>query len=331
MTDSVIFCATAKTGLGHLRRSTNIAAALHERNRDLPLTLCSNAPVAGLAVGEAAYFSNTVVQPRAEMAAWLADGGGDGPVVVDTAVLPGLHRVARPLCLVLRATVADKVTRFALEDGRTWDLVCVPNPASRWLPDGALLPARRIEAVGWIYRRPEATAQERAGTPRLLVAAGGGGGADAGSAFGAAVDALVAKVRAALPGPLDVILASGPRADGDAAITGADRVLDADPDLHQAFAGADLVISTAGYNSVLELACTDVPVLFVPIARTYDDQAARARYWAPRLGLCHEPSDPGRSAAWMTEVLRSRRRRAPADPGPSGAAACAGLIEGLMA
>jgi predicted glycosyltransferase len=140
---------------------------------------------------------------------------------------------------------------------------------------------------------------------------------------------LIAACRAALQEPIEVLQVLGPRAAADAVLAQAEGIVRPGPDLPERFAGADLVISAAGYNSILELACTDVCVLLVPVRRTYDDQFGRALRWERRLGLCHRPAEHERSVGWMVQVLRTSRRRPAVELGPSGAALCAALIEEL--
>ena len=124
--------------------------------------------------------------------------------------------------------------------------------------------------------------------------------------------------------------AVGPNARRGWSIPAVDETIEPGPTLHNLFTQADLIISTAGYNSVLELACTDVPVLFMPIGRYSDDQYKRARQWGPRVGLCYDRADRDRAIEWMADVTDQRLRRAPVDLGPSGAPACAALIEALL-
>ncbi len=90
---------------------------------------------------------------------------------------------------------------------------------------------------------------------------------------------------------------------------GVDEILKPGPELHNLFSKVDLVISAAGYNTVLELACTDVPVLLVPVPRYTDDQEKRARLWGKGLGMCYFPDQKEISVQWMTEVLEKRSRR----------------------
>ena len=153
----------------------------------------------------------------------------------------------------------------------------------------------------------------------FLIASGGGGSGDTGAAFRKEVEQLIRRLRALTDLPLDFVQAVGPRASIDARIPGVDRSISPGPRLHEVFTKMDLVISTVGYNSVLELACTDVPALLVPIPRTYDDQEKRAKRWGPRLGLSHSMDHSSCSAHWIAMTLRARQRRQPVDVGCSGA------------
>lgn len=153
MARAIAFCATGKTGLGHLRRIANIARAVRERDPARSMALLTNAPVEALPPEDGALFRRIEVTPRQAMARRLSTRDS-GPVVVDTAVLPRLHAVERPLCLVLRETIPERLPGFRLENGRPWDLIVLPQPAGEWRPDPDLVPARRVAAVGYIYRRP---------------------------------------------------------------------------------------------------------------------------------------------------------------------------------
>jgi predicted glycosyltransferase len=331
---TIAFCATGKTGLGHLRRIANIARAVREREAARPIDLLTNAAVEVLPPEERALFRSIEVMPRQEMPRRLL-AADSGTVVVDTVVLPGLHVIAGPLCLVLRETVRERLAAFRLEDGRAWDLIVLPQPPGEWRPDPDLVAARRVEAVGYIYRKPRAQHDPRDGgeatsrPPRVLIASGGGGSEGTAHAFRIEVGQLVEALREERRAPLEVVQALGPRVPDQAAVPGADAIWRPGADLHEGFAGADLVISAVGYNSVLELACTDVPVLLVPIARTYDNQEKRGRLWEERLGLCHRPEEPERSVRWMSATLAERQRRPPMDLGPSGAMRCAALLAEL--
>lgn len=320
--EQVTFCATGKTGLGHLRRVATIARALSSLDARRPIQLVVNAPVTGLPEADLAVFDRIDIRPRDTMAEFVADGSG--PVVVDTAVVPGIEDVARPLALILRETPADACSRFTLPAGRPWDLLLIPNPAEGWAPPPDTPPSVRAVWTGWVRRPPPQ--RESQARPRLLIASGGGGSPATAQAFAGMAAPIVAAVRRAAP-DAEIIQNLGPRAPAVARVSGVDRVIHAGGGLDAAFASADLVISTAGYNSVLELAQLDTPALLAPVARTHDDQARRAADWGPLLGAAYTPEG---AAEWAAETIAARRRRRPVDLGASGAEAAARAIRELV-
>jgi len=320
------FCATGRKGLGHLRRITNIVRVLKQTTPRLSLSLVTNAPPAGMTAAEAGLFEDISVVERSDMAGFLAEQQAQA-VVIDTAVLPGISQLDARLGLLLRETREAQLHRFALEQDRQWDLLMIPNPADHWQPDPQRVPARYTETVGWIYRRSQVPPQQPGETvakqPRILVASGGGGGA---GEFLIEVERLINALKNRPNLSLAVSQVIGPRASADAAIAAVDEYLRPGPNLHELFSRFDLVISAAGYNSTLELACTDVPVLFIPIKMTYDDQAVRARYWASCLGHCHDAAQLDTSLDWVARVLTGRQRRTPIDLGTSGATTASEVI-----
>lgn len=312
----VWFCATGRTGLGHLRRVSTIAQALSRRRGRPADALLTNATLAGV-VADRAVFGAVERRDRDTMASSLPRGA---VAVVDTAVVPGIESHDGPLVLVLRETPGDRVGRFRLPGGRPWDLVIVPNPRDHWMPDDGLGP--RVEPTGWIYRKaPRGTTST--GKAEVLIATGGGGGEEIAATLRETIDPILAAARRR--GTFTAVQAVGPLTPEAGLLECADRMVDPGGDLHSRFARADAVISTAGYNSVLELAALDVPALLVPIPRSIDDQAARARLWGPRLGNCHE-GDAAASASWLADTLAVRRRREPWPLGPSGEDQAADLI-----
>lgn len=336
VTGTLAFCAASKLALGNFQRVTNIAAALAERRPDIPLALLTNSGRGADWARRTALYHDVSVADRRTMAARLRQDP-PGAVAVSTMAVPDLEAVDAPLCLILREVMPAKLAGFRLGKGRQWDLVIVPNPAGEWLPDAETVGAKRTEAVGWIYRLPaHATraasdgAAPRSDRPLVLVTSGGGSGDDEHDPLTAEIAHLLGRLRHASGADLEIVHARGPNARPGWSIPGADRTIEPGPALHDLFAEADLVVSTAGYNSVLELACTDVPVLLLPIGRYSDDQHKRARQWGPRLGLCHDPERREDTIRWMAGILDVRRRRPAVDLGPSGAGACAALLEGLL-
>jgi predicted glycosyltransferase len=317
------FCATGKTGLGHLRRCATIARAMRLLEPDQPIALATNATIAGVEDADRAAFSliETVVE-RGEFAARIK-ACGNGPVVVDTAILPGLAALDRPLALILRETPPERVAQFRLEAGRPWDQVIIPNPRDHWLPEIDREFSRGVSPVGWIYRSTPESPRRGDGPVRVLVATGGGGTAQTATALKEEIDPVIAAARGAAKRPFVVVQAIGPRAAPEGRLDEADETFDPGGELNREFARADITISTAGYNSVLELATSGTPTLLIAIPRNIDDQAARARLWGPRLGACHKPDAPAESSAWLTRRIDAATRRAPWDLGPSGCSAAA--------
>lgn len=322
------FCATGKSGLGHLRRTTNIAAALRARAPEQPLALITNATVSGLAMRELELFDEIVCAPRTSMANVLA-GMRQGPVVIDTAVIEGAGVLPDPLCLVLRETTAAKLPDFRLFNGRLWDRVIIPAPRDHWSPCPEAIGASAIVHAGWIYRSGGTGGlpplEPRHGVPRILVATGGGGTPETALALKQELDAVLAALKANGPG-VEILQVAGPRLGPEGRLAGAGRRVDVGSRLNEAFADSDVVITTVGYNSILELAGLTTPALLVPIPRTYDDQSVRAEQWGPRLGLAHRNGDALRSASWLRAILASAERRPAVDLGPSGDAAAAETI-----
>jgi predicted glycosyltransferase len=330
----VVFCATGKSGLGHLRRVTNVVAALRQMRPDLFVGLISNAEINGLSQEEQVGFSYIGQTAREQMATHLKELSS-GPVIVDTAVLPGLETLDVPLCLILRETVEERLGDFRLPNGREWDLVCVPNPADHWLPDGTKIGAKRIEAVGWIFRQTTAAfnaaqSDPAFGTRCILVASGGGGNRNSAAKLKSEIEVLLQLVRQQCPFAIHVAQVVGPRLTDDGALLKVDEWINAGSRLNDLFSQFDLVISTAGYNSVLELAGLQVPVLLVPITRSLDDQTARSRRWADVMGMAHVEGKARESAQWIAQTLERRTRRPPVKLDTDGSARCASLILELM-
>jgi predicted glycosyltransferase len=335
MKRTITFCARANDGLGKLQRVNNVVRALRDQWPNIPLSLVTDAKRETHSAEEIALYQKIEMASRSKMTQRLLSMDLD-VVVVGGLVLPNLHLVDAPLCLILREVLPAKLERYRLEGGRPWDLIVLPNPVDEWVPDPEAVPARRIEAVGWIYRRPALQKLEESEAngpywifmkhPMVLITAGAGSGGHRPEAFCQHMEGLIKGLREMVAKPVTVVQVRGPLAPNEWRIAGVDEVICPGPNLHNLFPSADLVISAVGYNTVLELACTDVPSLLVPIERYTDDQQKRARHWGPSLGLCHDSSDPQRSIQWMAEVLQSGVRRPAVDLGPSGASASAAMI-----
>ena len=322
----IAFAGTCRSGLGHLRRLVSIATRTRSVLPGAEITLVTNAPPAGVPSGELGLFAHVTICAREEMGRAMADGGFD-LALVDTVVLPGFAAFGGPAALVLRETPAPLLERFRRDGGRPWDTVIVPNPAGHWSPELGPDFAREVDPVGWILRRAgPRRSGEGAG---IVVATGGGGTEETRRPLYALLDSVLSTARRMADPPFRVRQALGPRAAEDA-LAQADEIFDPGGDLDAVFRAADLVISTAGYNSVLELASTDTPALLAAIPRSLDDQAARVRAWGPRLGHGLDPDRPEEAAAWLADRIDNPRRRAPVELGPDGAMAAARCVERML-
>lgn len=312
----ICFLVTAKSGLGHIRRSLTIAARLRAIGPTCKLHLISNAPPDGMSGDELRCFDTIQVLDRDQMA-HAAVRTGAKVLVLDTLTVPGIERTGLQLVLVLREAPVDKLARFCLAEGKPWDLVLVANPPAHWMPRPHEFETRSMLATGWIYRQSQARPAARRSVPKVLVATGGGGTAETAHSLYQTIDGVLATSRRNAA-PFEVVQAVGPRARPFGQLAEADQAIDPGAALNEHFHDADVVISTVGYNSVLELAMTDTPSLLVPIPRSIDDQEARARHWAGALGACLDANNPDAAAAWLVRTLTERRRRPPVDLGPSG-------------
>lgn len=278
----IAFLGTSRSGLGHLRRIANIAVQVARRDPKMRLSLLTNAEPAALSPAEVACFSQILVCEKTDMSAVLAKTQVT-LAVADTMTLPGIGAYRGHSVLILRETPSDRLERFRREDGRAWDCVIVPNKVAHWMPSLTSDFANKVEAAGWILR-PTGVRASRETSTGIVLATGGGGTADTRAQLYPLLSELLVKAKARSNLGFHVRQALGPRSGG-AALADADEVFDPGAQLNSVFRQADLVISTAGYNSVLELASTDTPALIVPISRSLDDQMARIRLWGPRLGF----------------------------------------------
>jgi hypothetical protein len=323
-TRSIAFFASARSGLGHLQRIGIIAGALRDRGFAGEVSLFCNADASGLSKRALRRFNRVVVTDRDSMAA-AARATGPTLAVSDMMVVPGLAGVGQRKALILRETPPDRIGKLALDAHETWDRIIVPNPPDHWMP--RLCPgfSNAATAVGWITRQAPCRdiSGKRGG---VLLATGGGGTAETRAQLYPVLGRIICAAQRRVG--FRVRQALGPRAAGDA-LPEADEIVDPGAHLDRLFQTAGVVISTAGYNSVLELACTDTPTLLVAIPRSFDDQQARVRRWGPVLGHGLMPGREAEAAEWLADQVTRPKRRAPVDLGPDGAVQAAEILAGM--
>ncbi|WP_425101514.1 hypothetical protein [Tropicibacter sp. S64] len=286
--------------------------------------LYCNAEATGALGGGLGAFDRVIVVDRGGMAE-AAHRARATLAVSDMMVVPGLRNVARRRVLILRETPEDRIPKLALEGGVAWDRIIVPNPANHWIPPRHAVLSCKVDSVGWIARKT--TPRRPDDTPvGVLLATGGGGTPETRAALYPVLSRVIRMAQSKVPFRLNQAL--GPRAAGEA-LPEADQLLDPGSRLDALFQRADVVLSTAGYNSVLELAGTDTPALLAAIPRSFDDQQARVRQWGPGLGHGLEPGQEQAAADWLADRVAHPRRRPPVDLGPDGAVRAAELLSML--
>ncbi|MCZ8150807.1 MAG: hypothetical protein O9292_00200 [Rhodobacteraceae bacterium] len=314
-TNAIIFFATSKSGLGHLRRSATIARALRRAAPGRSLRLVTNAAPQGLDPEDLSAFDTISVADRAAMPS--AAGAGPFTAVLDTMNLPELEAATTPRILILRETPDAHLPRFQPAQ-HPWTRVLIANPADHWRPEMPEGSNQGIVSVGWIYRNADMAAAAARSRPQLLIATGGGGTAQTSADLYAQIGNILSRLRARCPIPFDAVQAIGPRAKDFGQVPGIDQIIDPGGGLNRLFHTADAVISTAGYNSVLELATTSTPTHLIAIPRSIDDQDARIRLWSRRLAIPQAIDEEQKNGDWLARALHQRLRRPPVALGPSG-------------
>src|SRR5919106_1911092 len=192
----IAICVSCRIALGKLRRVTNIAAALREYG-DVRLSLLADSGskevAQSLMAKEVGLFDDVENVQSTRMADRLNSMNPD-IVVVDTMRVRNLHAVESQLCLILREVIAAELRKFSLAEGRPWDLVILPHPANHWTPDPGVISAKKIESVGWIYRRPTVYGKQniiKDNTRTVLITMGGGSGEDRGNEINSEIAALL--------------------------------------------------------------------------------------------------------------------------------------------
>ena len=133
----------------------------------------------------------------------------------------------------------------------------------------------KMHFVGRIARPPQ---HSPAGNTqgRIVVTGGGGGGRRMVNFYNLVLEAL-AQARREDP-HLECMLVTGPLFTDWRELRCVDgiKILPFVADMPELFASADLVISSAGYNTAAEVESAGVRAIFVPAPRSHDDQQARA-------------------------------------------------------
>ena len=353
-----------RRGLGHWMRSCNLARALRELDPGTEARIFTlSEPQADfvpahVSVGVApAPPSRTSGGSKADdeesaARAWARDVETFAPdlIVYDTVLpkRPDLEPAApgaRRAFVMRRSKPERQAQLFAHPLLPRLDAILVPHGREEFGHEVPAEIAERTHFVGPIARLPDPAQQGvlrgryRLDADAFLVVStpGGGGFADAAERFFDRVTEIHRALRARLP-TLRHLVVGGPRFAGRRRDEPGLEWLESEPQLVDLLALADLVVAEGGYNTVHELRLLGVPAVFLPSARSHDDQLERVQRLADAgvglafdedhddrevaaavLALC---SDPTRLAA-----MRERHRRDPVRPGNRRAAE---LLHGLV-
>lgn len=340
-----LFQAHSRRGLGHLARGLNLAREIRAR-----------APAAEIVFHVSNLGAASFCPP--EYRCLVADGApGATPwpealalvrpdaAVFDTVLRP--EDVFAATCrrvFVLRKTYGERhgdlLSSGALDE---IDLVLVPHEEAEF--ENPLPPQvrRRTAFVGPIVRLPDPAAQAAlrrkygiaAGDFVLTSTAGGGGFEETASRLFDTVWEAHGRLSAALP-RLRHVVVLGPQFTRRRAALPGMTVVQSEPELVSLLALSSLVVAEGGYNTVNELRAVKTPAVFVPGARTYDDQEDRVRA-LEALGVARvltgSPSEMAHelvAAATSRETLEAMRRSYARDHLAPGNGAAAERILGLV-
>jgi UDP-N-acetylglucosamine--N-acetylmuramyl-(pentapeptide) pyrophosphoryl-undecaprenol N-acetylglucosamine transferase len=368
---TVLFQAPNRIGLGHMSRLIAIALALQRAAPGIRTPFIVEGEGHGLIetyglpqinlpsrheLGESGRWSAWPEMERNHLmldtAATLLRGFAPELVVFDVFPHPAVLKVAIrqgiPVVLSLRASKSlDRHFDFLQRREAAMSLILIPHE------EGAVdVPAplrSRTRFVGTIVRSPpphedggSASAAANIGHRTVIISGGGGGHPGTADFYNLAIEAF-GHARTREP-DLNVVLVTGPlfKEWWDLRLAEHVRVIPFEPAMACAFARAGLVVCQAGYNTVAELVALGVPAIAVPAERRWDDQFARAASVARSCSTfqMYDGHDAQALGLLMLDTLergRTGRTEAPAisaisaDDNGGAARAAACLLEVLAA
>lgn len=301
----LLFQAHSRRGLGHLSRGLNLAGAIRALAPGAEIAFHVSNP--GAASCCPSSFRCLVDDGAAGATTWAeAVRAVDPHIAVFDTVLKreDVAATTSRRVFVLRkqheATHADLLAGGALA---AMDLIVVPHVEAEF--EGPLpSPLReRTAFVGPIVRLPDAEVMHALrrkyaiadGDFVLTSTAGGGGFAETATRLfdtvwqaHARLSPLIARLRH--------IVVLGPQ--NSMSVTGLPgmTVVQCEPEMVSLLALSSLVVAEGGYNTVNEIRAVKTPAIFIPGARTYDDQEERVRP-LERLGFARVLTGLPRSMA----------------------------------
>jgi predicted glycosyltransferase len=280
----ILFTVPGRRGLGHVMRALNVAREVRRADPGAECLFAGRGDGLRTVVGDEFPVLATAPDDPRPPAVVAAARARPHVVVHDTAV-PAAARVhdERAVYVMRRSLPQRQAEVLASPVLRDMALILVPHTAADF---GYRVPADladRCRFVGPIARRPDAAgaraARERYGAEGaflLTSTVGGGGFRDQAEAFLETVAAAQRVLEPRLPRLRHVVL-PGPNFSGVAPTVPGAVQTSFEPRLVDLLAASDLVVAEGGYNTVLEVRLAQVPAVFLPSVRSWDDQEQRVR------------------------------------------------------
>jgi predicted glycosyltransferase len=299
----VLFSVPGRRGLGHVMRGLNVAREIRKVDPTAECVFVSRGGAVRDVVGD--EFRVVVVAPEDERPAALVGAERLDPhVVVHDTALPDDVRVgdAAPV-YVMRRSLPER-QREVMDSPALRDvaLIVVPHTREDFGYDVPADLVQRCRFVGPIARRPTSEGAVRArerydaqGHFLVTSTVGGGGFREQAEAFLAVAAAVQVELGGRRPDVRHVVV-RGPNFTGTAAALPGAREVTFDPELVELLAASDLVVAEGGYNTVLEVRLAQVPAVFLPSVRSWDDQEGRVRE-LERSGLARVLVEPSPAEA----------------------------------
>jgi hypothetical protein len=310
----IVFRIHNRNGLGHWMRGMNVARDLLVLEPRAEITFFARtAPP--IPIDDPRIRHVEAVDPERMPLAEVEDFTGIPSLVVDDTIVPeDRPRPGTRHVLILRIQKRERMARL-LDEGRLGEIDAIVAPHVRaelegFLPDAVL---DRIHFVGTIARGVDdeavARVRERYGIgerDRLLVSTPGGGGFkrdfDRFRVIAESVHRSISKTG------WRQIFVCGPNSSGIFDPLDENMlVVSSDPEMPALFSQATVVLSAGGYNSVHEIRLARRPAIFLPGARSYDDQHARVAALVERgSAWMADPEDPPAAAREIVARLQDR-------------------------
>lgn len=319
----ILFQAHSRRGLGHLSRGLNIAREVRALAPEAEITFHVSNPGAASCCPPA--YRCLVESGVSDATPWADALRMASPdiAVFDTVLRPQdvaitTSRRAFVLRKAHETRHADLLSSGVLEQ---MDLVIIPHDEEEFDSPLSLRVRERTAFVGPIVRLPNREAQEALrqkyeigpGDFVLTSTVGGGGFAQTAARLFETVSRAHVLLSPRLP-TFRHIVVLGPQCSIKLDSVPGMTVVQSEPELVNLLAISTLVVAEGGYNTVNELRAVKTPALFVPGARTYDNQEERVRA-LEALGLARvltgSPEEMAREVAAVAtskDALDSMRR-----------------------